>query len=168
MRAFCLGVVTVVMSGLCLVYGAAVMGMIPANSDAAPSALERWFARTALNATIRRQAPKQENPLAPTDTNLIAGIRLYKQNCAVCHGGATAGPTKIARGLYQRPPQLRKNGVEDDPAGITYWKVAHGIRLTGMPAFSKTLSEKQVWQVTLFLQRMDRISPAAQGVWKQS
>jgi mono/diheme cytochrome c family protein len=155
-------------AGIVLVgYVAAIAGLIPANADAKPSRVERWFAQTALQATIRRQSPERENPLAATDANLIAGVRMYKQNCAVCHGGAKAEATNIARGLYQRPPQLAKDGVEDDPASVTYWKIAHGIRLTGMPAFSKTLTDTQVWQIALFLQRMDRISPGVKVVWER-
>ena len=147
-------------------YVAAVAGLIPANADAKPSKAERWFAMTALDAVVRRQAPTQPNPVAPTDENLIAGIRLYKQNCAVCHGGADPKPSNIALGLYQRPPQLAKHGVEEDPAGETYWKIDHGIRLTGMPAFSKTLNDTQKWQITAFLQQMDHLPSAAQVVWK--
>jgi mono/diheme cytochrome c family protein len=149
-------------------YLAAVEGLIPANADAKPSKAERWFATTALKAVVLRRAPTQSNPVAPADENVIAGIRLYKQNCAVCHGEADARPSNIANGLYQRPPQFAKHGVEDDPAGQTYWKIAHGIRLTGMPAFSKTLNDTQKWQITLFLQRMDRLSPAAQVAWKSA
>lgn len=147
-------------------YVAAAAGFIPADADAKPSKAERWFAMTALNAAVRRQTPTQPNPVAATDENLIAGIRLYKQNCAVCHGGADTRPSNIARGLYQRPPQFAKRGVEKDPAGETFWKIDHGIRLTGMPAFSPTLSETQVWEVTLFLKQMNRLSPAAQAAWK--
>jgi mono/diheme cytochrome c family protein len=149
-------------------YVAAVAGIVPANADAKPSKAERWFATTALKAVVRRQAPTQSNPVAPTDENLIAGIRLYKQNCAVCHGGADARSSNIANGLYQKPPQFAKHGVEDDLAGQTYWKIAHGIRLTGMPAFSKTLSDTQLWGITAFLQRMDRLSPVAQVVWEST
>jgi mono/diheme cytochrome c family protein len=166
MRFFFVGVVTVLIALPLLAYTAAVAGFIPAHADAKPSVVERWFARTALQATINRQARKGENPLAATDANLLAGVRLYKQNCAVCHGGAEKNPTNIARGLYQHPPQLAQHGVEDDPAGVTRWTIEHGIRLTGMPAFSKTLTDTQLWQVTLFLQRMDKLSPAVQAVWK--
>jgi hypothetical protein len=37
--------------------------------------------------------------------------------------------------LYQKPPQLATHGSEDDPEGISFWKIKHGIRLTGMPSF---------------------------------
>ena len=166
MKAFFGGVIATFAGLGVAAYVIALAGFFPVNADAKPSNLERWFARTALRAAIQRQAPKEPNPISPTDENLIAGIRLYKQNCAVCHGGFETSPSHIANGLYQRPPQLPKHGVEDDAAGETFWKIDHGIRLTGMPAYSKTLSEKQVWQITAFLQRMDHLPLAAQVVWE--
>jgi mono/diheme cytochrome c family protein len=107
------------------------------------------------------------DPLAATNANLVAGIKLYAQNCAVCHGDASGKATHVANGLYQKPPQLAKDGVEDDPDGVTLWKLDHGIRWTGMPAFGGDLSEKQLWQLTLFLKTMDHLPPAAQRAWQQ-
>lgn len=140
-------------------------GWMPANADARPSNAERWAARTSLRATLAREAPAQPNPVALTDENLAAGIKLYKQNCAVCHGGADAKPSNIAEGLYQKAPQLGKDGVEDDPDGVTYWKITHGIRLTGMPAFSKTLTDEQRWQIALLLKHLDSLPPKANREW---
>jgi mono/diheme cytochrome c family protein len=147
-------------------YGGIKMGLMPANADARPSSMERWAARTSLHAAIAREQPKGPVPIPLTDDNLIAGVKLYAANCAVCHGGPDAERSKIARGLYQKPPQLAEDGVEDDPEGETYWKVQHGIRLTGMPAFSGTLDDDQLWQVTLFLKHMDSLPPAAERAWK--
>jgi mono/diheme cytochrome c family protein len=50
-------------------------------------------------------------------------------------------------------------GVSDDPSGETFWKVANGIRLTGMPAFKDILSETQIWQVSLLLANADKPLP---------
>jgi mono/diheme cytochrome c family protein len=93
-------------------------------------------------------------------------MKLYAVNCAVCHGAADGKSTDIAHGLYQKPPQLASDGVEDDPAGVTYWKVYHGMRLTGMPSFAATLKETQIWQVTAFLQNMDHLPPAVNAQWR--
>jgi thiosulfate dehydrogenase len=142
-------------------------GTIPANADDRPPKIERWAARMSLRATLERSAPRTENPLPVSQQNLDAGIKLYATDCAVCHGDSSANPTDVAKGLYQKPPQLAEDGVEDDPAGVTYWKIAHGIRWTGMPSFGRALSDKQVWQVTMFLQQMDHLPPAAQAVWKR-
>jgi len=57
-------------------------GLIPANADAAPGPVETWMARTSLDATLNREAPKGPNPITMTDTNLIDGINLYAQHRA--------------------------------------------------------------------------------------
>ncbi len=144
------------------------LGLVPANADARPSALERWAATTALRAVIAREAPRGPNPVPVTAASLEAGARLYADNCQVCHGGPDGEPTRVGRGLYQRPPPLARAGVEDDPAGETFWKIRHGIRWTGMPSFAGTLSERQAWELTLFLQNMDRLPPEVAAVWRAS
>ncbi len=164
-KSFFWGVLTTVL----LISGGAYWfistGMMPANADGKPPAIEKWAARKSLHATLQREAPKGANPVALTDPNLIEGIHLYAMNCAVCHGGPDAKPSNIAVGLYQPAPQLAEDGVEDDPEGMTFWKVKHGIRLTGMPGFSRTLSDDQIWKLTLFLKHMDNLTPGAKPVW---
>lgn len=147
-------------------YGWVVTGRIPANADAQPGPIERWAAHHSLNATIAREAPKGAVPMAPTEENLQAGLDLYQTHCEVCHGGADAKPSAIARGLYQHAPQLAHHGVEDDPEGETYWKVFHGIRLTGMPAFGASLGQDKVWQLALFLKHMDALPEKVKQAWE--
>jgi len=147
------------------VYLAATRGWLPANADAPPPALERWLATTALNALILREASTAPNPVAYTGANFVAGVRIYAANCAVCHGAASGQASNIARGLYQKAPQLARYGVADDNPGDVYWKIDHGIRMTGMPAFGGALTPKQIWQLVLFLQNMHYLPRAAQKVW---
>jgi thiosulfate dehydrogenase len=52
-------------------------------------------------------------------------------------------------------------GVTDDPPGETYWKVANGIRLTGMPSYRSVLTDTQMWQVSLLLANADKPLPPA-------
>lgn len=144
-------------------------GLIPANADAKPGWLETWMARTSLDATLRRNAPTGPNPVQLTEQNLLDGVHLFAQNCAVCHGSAKgdASPSPIAKGLYQKPPQLATHGVEDDPEGVSFWKIKHGIRLTGMPSFGYSLSDQEIWTLALFLKHMDKLPPAVQRAWQQ-
>lgn len=167
LRGFLLGVIAILVLLGAGGYVAVKNGAMPANADATPSGLEKWMARSSLHATLAREAPKGPNPLPVTDENIIAGIKIYAEDCAVCHGDKSKKATAIAAGLYQKPPQLADEGVEDDPEGVTFWRVKHGIRLTGMPSFSRDLSDTQVWQVTMFLKHMDKLSPAAQQVWSK-
>ena len=163
------GVVLTLLAALAGAYFLVQSGLIPANADSKPGWLETWMAGTSLDATLDRYAPREKNPVALTDQNLIEGVHLFARNCAVCHGSAKGkkSPSPIAKGLYQKPPQLATDGVEDDPEGYTYWKVKHGIRLTGMPSFNGTLNDKQIWTLALFLKHMDKLPPAAEQVWRQ-
>ena len=62
------------------------------------------------------------------------------------------------RASSPKPVALFKGkGVTDDPAGETYWKVANGIRLTGMPGFTGSLTTDQMWQVSLLLANADKL-----------
>jgi thiosulfate dehydrogenase len=144
-------------------------GMIPANADAMPGRLETWMATTSLDATLSRVAPQGQNPVPPTDQNLLYGEQLFAQNCSVCHGSeqGVASASPIAKGLYQKPPQFATDGVEDDAEGLSFWKIKHGIRLTGMPSFAPTLNDRQIWTIALFLKHMDKLPPAADQAWKQ-
>src|SRR6202140_1297472 len=166
-----------VVSGVALTLAVAVIGayalvqsgLIPANADAKPGQLETWMARTSLNATLRCEAPKDQNPVGLTEQNLLDGVHLFAQNCAVCHGSAKGdeSASPIAKGLYQKPPQLATEGVEDDPEDASFWIIKHGIRLTGMPSFRYSLSDRQIWTLALFLKHMDKLPTTAQQAWEQ-
>ena len=145
---------------------AVIDGWLPAGADGKPGKLETWAAKTSLHVTLRREAPRTANPVASTDANLESGVKLYAANCIVCHGAADKRPSNIALGLYQNAPQLASDGVEDDPQGVTFWKVKHGIRFTGMPGYSQTLTDAQIWTLALFLNRMDKLPPAPQREWE--
>jgi thiosulfate dehydrogenase len=164
-RGFILGlviaVVTLVAGGYFVVTG----GALPAGQDVKPAALERWAAKMSLRATMRREARGLNSPVPPDEGNLAAGAALYVAHCQVCHGGADGAASPIAKGLTPNAPQLAKDGVEDDPEGTIYWKVAHGIRFTGMPSFRQSLSEREMWQIALFAKHMDKLPPVAGQAW---
>lgn len=105
------------------------------------------------------------NPAVPADeSNFLAGARVYKENCAVCHGLPGEPKTAIADGMFPAPPQLfRGTGVTDDEPWETYWKVSGGIRMTGMPGFAEHLGETKMWQVSVLLRNADKISPAVKA-----
>lgn len=167
-KGFVFGIIlTIIIIGV-VGYVVIVNGTIPtAAANAQPLPLEQWAARTSLRATLDQEAPKGPNPVQLTDANLIAGIGLYGSHCVFCHGNAQGAPSPLAKGLYPRPPQLAKDGVEADPEGWSFWKIQNGIRWTGMPSWKDTLNEQQIWQLALFLKHMNNLPPAAQQAWQQ-
>lgn len=160
-RTFLAGMVVGVIVLMAGAYLYLSLGMAPAATAAAPFPFEKRIASLALKAHIAREMPKQSD-LPVTEDVLMAGVTIYRENCAECHGIASEPKTAAARGMYPPPPQLFKGkGVSDDPVGETYWKVENGIRLTGMPAYKGSLTENQIWQVSLLLANSDKLPATA-------
>ncbi|MFT4113879.1 c-type cytochrome [Silvibacterium sp.] len=130
-----------------------------------PFPFEKQIVHMPLHARIHAEMPKSA-PIEASVTNLEAGAHIYRQQCAACHG-LYGRPASFAKSMYPHAPQLwaphgdGNVGVSDDPPGETYWKVANGIRLTGMPAFGKVLNETQMWQVSLLLANANNPLPAS-------
>jgi thiosulfate dehydrogenase len=139
-------------------------GGISMETTAAPLPFEKSLAEMALVASVGNAAAEQD-PLPVTDGTLTAGVQTYRDQCALCHGIPGQQPTAAAQGMFPPPPQLfEKDGMMiDDPEGATFWKVTHGIRLSGMPGFVRTLSDTQRWQVTMLVAHADRLSPSVKA-----
>ena len=164
MRGFALGVVVTILVVTAVVYIYFSTGMAPVATSASPMPFEKQFARMALHARIEKEMPTQV-PVPADESNFVAGAHVYVEHCAVCHGVPGNEQTAIAKGEFPRPPHLFKGkGVTDDEPGETYWKVANGIRLTGMPGFSPQLSTTEMWQVSLLLANADKLSDSVKSV----
>lgn len=167
MRQFPLAVVSFVAGVLLLplgIYLYLAFGRPPVATADAPFPMEARIVEIPLDARIRREAPASA-PIAVSDENLNAGASIYEDKCEVCHGTADE-PSFMAKAMFPPAPQFwvtHKGGemdVADDPIGETYWKIKNGIRLTGMPAYGKSLNETQLWQVSLLLSMADKQLPA--------
>jgi mono/diheme cytochrome c family protein len=157
MGKFVFGLIAGVILVPIIVYLYFMTGMAPVATTAPPMPFEKMFARMALHARMGKEVPKTV-PIQVDESNLMAGAQAYKENCAVCHGLPDGKETDIAKGMFPDPPKLMQGkGVTDDPPGESYWKVAGGIRMTGMPGFQKTLSNTQMWQVSLLVANADKL-----------
>jgi len=161
LRSFIIGLVIGVLVVPLVVYAYFAWGFAPVATSAPTMPFEKMLARKALSARIEKEMPKTV-PIAADEANYLVGVQVYRQNCAVCHGLPLQAPTAVAKGMFPRPPQLfRGKGVTDDEPGETYWKVANGIRMTGMPGYSQSLSSTQMWQVSLLLANADKLPETA-------
>ncbi len=158
MKTFLVGLILgLIVVPLC-VYVYFSSGRAPVATAAAPMPFEKRLARMALHARMDQEMPKGAPPVTADEAAYTAGAQIYKDHCAVCHGLPGQAQTAIAKGMFPKPPKLLEGtGVTDDPAGETYWKVAGGIRMTGMPGFEKSLSTTEMWQVSLLLANADKL-----------
>jgi thiosulfate dehydrogenase len=134
------------------------------------------FERLITSVPLRARIEKEMPPAIPVTANeaaFVAGAHIYREQCSFCHG-VYGSPSKIGgHMLPDAPPLWEKHGadvvgVSDDPPGETYWKVANGIRLSGMPAYKSVLSDTEMWQVSLLLANANKpLPPSALDLLKQ-
>ena len=138
-------------------------GALPVGTADKPFPFEEAIVKVPLHARIESQM--KTPPFGTGEDVFEGGAKVYRAQCAACHGtpGHDIGYAKY---MYPEAPQLWKKhprgnvvGVSDDEPGETYWKVANGIRLSGMPAYEHVLTDTEMWQVTLLLKNADQQLP---------
>jgi mono/diheme cytochrome c family protein len=165
MGKFLLGVIVTLLVLILGGLGFAMLGLLPTAANVEPPHLERHLAMSAVDASMERHAPRVTNPLTPIDQNLEDGMKLYTMNCALCHGGLDRKPSTLVNSFYPPPPNLISD-PPDDPEWHLFYTIRTGVRYTGMPAWDKTLSESDMWKITMLLSHLDKLPPTVQDYWK--
>ncbi|HEX2163039.1 MAG TPA: cytochrome c [Thermoanaerobaculia bacterium] len=120
-----------------------------------------WLLATARDRAVAARAGDLAVPPLDHPRLLRRGIALYDRHCVPCHGAPGVDPSPWAWGLNPFPPPLHDAPTPEDPTGHaarTYWVVANGIRMSGMPAFGVALSEEETWAVTAVVERLRELS----------
>ncbi|MFI0413469.1 MAG: c-type cytochrome [Candidatus Thiodiazotropha sp.] len=123
-----------------------------------PAAIH-WVIGNVRRYSIKRRA---EIITAPDldDRKLIAsGASAYGDMCAGCHGAPGRAPFLGARDMNPPPPDLTEL-VTHRESGELFWAIKNGIRMTGMPAWGKTHTDDEVWQLVGFIERLPGLSAA--------
>jgi copper transport protein len=81
------------------------------------------------------------------------GARLYRENCAVCHGPEGRGDGPAAPSLVPRPADLTVHAPMHTD-GELFWWITNGLPGTAMPAFRNRLTEPERWHIVNFLRTL--------------
>ena len=135
------------------------LGLANVAADApAPAWVTRWMF-SSVNASIRRTVPAGlKDPLPVDDARLIAGGKLYLNDCVGCHGAPGKPPSNFGATFYPPAPQLARDGTQYSEAEI-YWVAKHGIRRTGMSAQGPYYSDEKLWLLAEFIHRITNLPP---------
>lgn len=174
MRKFLLGFAVGILILPVTAFVVAWLGLMPMNADAHPYTLERAFAHFALDKAAERRAPHLSNPVAPTEQNLMAGAKLFKGDCAGCHGDPnTVNSPFVTNSLYPPPPRF---AIEppSKPDYQLFWLIKGGVRYSGMFAWDgqfgkdatgKDISDEKIWTAVTFLTHLNSLPPTVDAEW---
>jgi mono/diheme cytochrome c family protein len=112
-----------------------------------------WMISQFRDRSVAVRAAQITPPADLTAPARIAtGAALYDSLCTSCHLAPGMNKTDLSRGLYPKAPQLAY-GTDLSPAQ-EFWTIKHGIKLTAMPAWGRTHSDAEVWDLVAFLRKM--------------
>lgn len=92
------------------------------------------------------------------------GAGNYAAMCVNCHLSPEAPDSEIRKGLYPAPPNLagKPASPSSRDAARDFWIIKHGLKASGMPAWSKGgMEDEAIWDLAAFLQKMPLQSASA-------
>ena len=88
------------------------------------------------------------------------GNELYQVECAICHGQDARGTGELGIRMYPPANDLSSNETQSKTDGQLFWMIAHGLNLTGMPAWGDKYggpnTDDEIWSMVAFIRSLPR------------
>lgn len=156
-----------VLVGVAIVGGIAILqrGVIDFAADSPHSPVVYSTIEWLRERSVARGAAEL---VVPSDlsshSRVQRGAGNYEAMCANCHLKPGVGDSEIRKGLYPMPPSLvmtSNAGVEENLDAKRFWIIKHGIKGSGMPAWSKGgMTDGDIWDMVAFLRVLPSLNPA--------
>jgi mono/diheme cytochrome c family protein len=130
------------------------------RASAQPSSVEAAVARGVRSFAVPVAEARRVNPVALSDTALADGLAHYADHCASCHAIDGSGNTELGRGLFPKAPDMRGAATQAMTDGELFYVIEHGIRFTGMPAWSTGRADGETgsWQLVHVIRHLPRLT----------
>ncbi len=108
--------------------------------------------------SISARADAIDVPPLADPARIAAGATRYSALCVGCHLAPGVAQSDLRPGLYPHPPNLAQEDTRDPRRA--FWTIKHGIKMSAMPAWGKSLSDAAIWDMVAFVRQMPAMSPA--------
>ena len=149
-------VVVLVAIGLAVLYSG-VYNVAATYPDRGPVS---WALGTTMDRSVERHAVGIRVPQLDDPAMVRLGFQHYRGMCLECHGAPGVAMAEVGRGLNPSPPLLVES-VGDWQPNELFWITKNGIRMTGMPAWGVTHTDKQIWAMVAFMRGLPKLTPEA-------
>ena len=111
----------------------------------------------AMRQSVRLRARNIEPPPLDGEQMLLRGAACFRDKCVQCHGAPGVAQGDIGKSMQPLPGPLVDTRRYWQPRDL-YWVTRHGIKMSGMPAWDRRLTEAELWSVVAFMQRLPDLS----------
>lgn len=124
-----------------------------------------WITHDTMIHSVRRHAEGIAPRPSVSATDVVGGFCIYETHCVACHGAAAVARQQWVAGMEPSPPYLLDTTSQFTPSQL-FWIAKNGIKMTGMPSWRNSLSDKQLWSVVAFIEAMRRLPPQTYVRWR--
>ena len=111
-----------------------------------PGSAEKWIAPAA--------EARKKNPVAPSESSLAMGQKIYVKRCVACHGKTGNGDGPDAADLGIHPAKLSDPVIRQETDGELFWKITVGKK--PMPNYGTRLSPTDRWNLINYFRSLAR------------
>lgn len=128
-------------------------GLFDVSATVVDSAPVKWLLEnTRKNSIARRAGEVQTQQLTELD-HLGGAAKAYVEMCAGCHAAPGVNAFLGASDMNPPPPELSELSDQRSSEEI-FWVIKNGIRMTGMPAWGRTHSDREIWELVSLIKAM--------------
>jgi mono/diheme cytochrome c family protein len=103
----------------------------------------------------------QKIPAADNTADAIAkGKQTFEVECSMCHGQGGKGDADLGKLMYPPAADLTASRTSTKTDGQLFWLIAHGINLTGMPAwgtkFGGANTDDDIWRMIAYIRSLEK------------
>jgi mono/diheme cytochrome c family protein len=158
------GAASVVLGGIIIAVLVLEFGWFDISAADAHMPFVRWFVHRVMIHGVSRRATHVTVPATVPAAVVANGLCEYQQHCQMCHGGPGVARNAWANGLNPTPPYLIDSHSRWTPQEL-YWIISKGVKMTAMPSWKMSMSDKQMWSIVAYLENMPKIPPGAYQAW---
>jgi mono/diheme cytochrome c family protein len=140
------------------VYAFVKLGVYDVGASQRHTKFTQWITHDTMINSVEVRARGIRPPAWTSADQLLAGYCAYETHCVACHGAAAVAREPWVAGMEPSPPYLLDVSQRFTP-GQLFWIVKNGIKMTGMPGWGDSMSERQIWNVVAWLQASAKLPP---------
>ena len=161
------GIVATGLGGIILAAAVLEFGLFNVAASTAHLPEVTWFVHRVMIHSVQHRARGISAPASVAPSEVAAGYCEYRAHCQMCHGGPGVARDKWANGVNPPPPYLVDSRARWTTNQL-YWIVSNGVKMTAMPAWSASMSNRQIWSVVSFVETAPKLSAGTYLKWGKS
>jgi len=115
--------------------------------------------------SVRSHAKDIVAPASASAAQVHRGFCEYETHCVACHGASAVARERWVSGMEPAPPYLLDATHRFKPREL-FWIAKNGIKMTGMPSWKNSMSDRQIWDLVAFLEAMPKMDSQTYVHWR--